>query len=81
MNAFLHRNLIMTFSYGCHSGILCGYLARFLSPGSKNRKKSTPKKFLIIREMELSDSKIKKFLIFSQKKAFLMFLEMEPCTF
>ena len=31
--------------------------------------------------MELSDSKIKKFLTFSQKKAFLIFLEMEPSTF
>ena len=31
--------------------------------------------------MELSDSKIKKFLIFSQKKALLIFLEIEPCSF
>ena len=31
--------------------------------------------------MELSGSKIKKFLVFSQKKAFLIFLEIEPCTF
>ena len=30
--------------------------------------------------MELSRSKIKKF-IFSQKKTFHMFLEMEPCSF
>ena len=32
-------------------------------------------------EMELSDSKIRKCLIFSQKRAFLIFLEMEPSTF
>ena len=31
--------------------------------------------------MELSDSKIKKFLIFSQKKGFLIFPEMEPAFF
>ena len=31
--------------------------------------------------MELSNSRIKKFLIFSQKKAFHIFPEMEPCTF
>ena len=31
--------------------------------------------------MELSDSKIEKFLIFSQKKASLIILEMEFCTF
>ena len=31
--------------------------------------------------MELSSSNIKKILIFSQKKAFLKFPEMEPCTF
>ena len=31
--------------------------------------------------MELSDSKIKKHFMFSQKKAFLIFLGVEPCTF
>ena len=31
--------------------------------------------------MELSDSKIKKYLISSQKKAFLIIPEIEPCTF
>ena len=31
--------------------------------------------------MEISESKIKEFLIFSQKKAFLIFPEMEPCIF
>ena len=31
--------------------------------------------------MELSDSKIKKLFMFSQKKAFLIFLGVEPCTF
>ena len=37
-------------------------------------------KFLVFQETELSSSNIKKILIFSQKKAFLIFLEMEPCT-
>ena len=31
--------------------------------------------------MEFSNSKLKKFPIFSQKLAFLIFLEMEPSTF
>ena len=31
--------------------------------------------------MELSDSKVEKFPIFSQKKAFLIFQGIEPCTF
>ena len=35
------------------------------------------KKFLIFQEMEFSDSNIKKFLIFYQKKAFLIFQETE----
>ena len=45
-------------------------------------KNQTRKKFLIFPEMAyISDSKIEKFLIFSQKKSVLIFLEMEPCTF
>ena len=35
------------------------------------------KKSLLFQEMEHSCSKIKKFLIFSQKKGFLIFREME----
>ena len=35
------------------------------------------KKFLIFQEMELSSSSIKKFIIFSQKKTLLIFREME----
>ena len=31
--------------------------------------------------MKLSSSNIKTILIFPQKKAFLIFPEMEPCTF
>ena len=42
----------------------------------KSLKISTPKKFLIFQEMELSNSKIEKFPIFSQKKTFLIFPEM-----
>ena len=46
--------------------------------GPSLKKKNPPrKKFLIFQEMELSDSKIKKILIFSQKKAFHIFPEME----
>ena len=45
----------------------------------KKKKKSTPEK--ISPELELSSSNIKKFLKASQKKAFLIFPEMEPCTF
>ena len=41
------------------------------------RKRKPRKKVLIFQEMELSSSKIKKFVIFSQKTAFLVFLEME----
>ena len=36
------------------------------------------KKFLIFQQMELSDSNIRKFFTFSQKKAFLIFQVMEP---
>ena len=46
------------------------YLAHFLSP--------TPKGFLHFQEMDFSSLNIKKFLIFSQKKAFLIFREMKP---
>ena len=48
-------------------------------PPSKKKKKSIPEK--ISPELELSSSNIKKFLKASQKKAFLIFPEMEPCTF
>ena len=51
------------------------------SPSSRKLKKSTQKKILIFREVEQSNSKIKNFVIFSQKKAFLIFPEKEPCTF
>ena len=54
-----------------------------LGPSSKNKNNYPEKKFLLFQKMELSDSKIKKYLIFSQKKknGFLIFLKMEPCTF
>ena len=45
----------------------------------KKKKKSIPEK--VSPELELSSSNIKKFLKASQKKAFLIFPEMEPCTF
>ena len=54
-------------------------LAHLLSSSSKN-KKIPSKKILIfsyILEMELSSSNIKKKFMFSQKKALLIFWEME----
>ena len=48
------------------------YLAHFSAQPRNNKKNPLPKKFLIFQGMELSDSKIKKFLTFP---------EMEPCTF
>ena len=45
----------------------------------KKNKKSLPrKKFLIFWEMELSNSKIKKFLIFCQKNTFHLFSQRKP---
>ena len=49
----------------------------FLSPSSKNKKIPSNEKFLYFQEMELSSSNIKKFLIFFQNKAFLIFREMQ----
>ena len=51
----------------------------FLAQARKMKKMHPPpqKKILIFQEIEFSDSKIKKFLILSQKKAFLIFPEME----
>ena len=45
------------------------------------RSSSKIKKFLVFQEMELSGSNIKRFLIFSQKKAFLIFREMKLFIF
>ena len=44
---------------------------------ARKTKKILLEKIRYIREMELSNSNIKKFLIFFQKKAFLIFREME----
>ena len=46
-------------------------------PRLKNKKKSTPKKLPILQKIDLSISSVKKFLIFSQKKAVLIFQETE----
>ena len=61
--------------------MLYGYLAHCSAQARKNKTNPLGEKILIFREMEFSNSKIKEFLIFSQKKAFLIFPEMEPCTF
>ena len=62
-----------------------------MEPNPEKAPKNSPrKKFLILLEIELSSSTIKRilifshkkvFLIFSQKKAFLIFPKTEPCTF
>ena len=52
-----------------------------LGLSSKHKKMCPPQKFSVFQETELFDSKMKKLLIFSQNKAFLMFLKMEPCSF
>ena len=48
------------------SGGFKGYLAHFLSSNPKNKKSLPQEKLLIFREMKLSDSKIKRFLIFTE---------------
>ena len=48
-----------------------------LGPSSKNKENPPRENFIYFGEMELSSSNIKKFLIFSQKTAYLMFQEME----
>ena len=49
----------------------------------KLKKKTNPPQanFFIFQEMELSNSNIKKLIVFSQKKAFFIFPEMESCSF
>ena len=46
----------------------------------KNLRNPPPKKFLIFLEMELLALVLKNIPIFSKKKAFLIFSEIEPCT-
>ena len=54
-------NRKQTLTQAVFSSIICSYLAHFLSPSSKNKYiNKNP-----VREMELSGSDIKKFLIFS----------------
>ena len=48
----------------------------------KLEKKPPPQvNFLIFQEIELPNSNIKKLIVFSQKKAFFIFPEMESCSF
>ena len=63
------------------SSILWSYLAHFYDQARKIKQNPPRKKFLIFQEMELSSSNIKNTIIFPQKKAFIKYLEMEPCTF
>ena len=56
--------------------------ATYQSQPPKNKKKNPPrKKFYIFSGKEFSCSDIKKILIFSQRKAFLIFSQMKLCTF
>ena len=57
------------------------YLVHFYAQARKIKTNTPRKKSLIFKEMELSDSKIKKFVIFSQKKAFLYFWKWKPVHF
>ena len=51
------------------------------NPNPKIQKNSTQIKFLLFPDIELSVSNIKKILMFSRKKTFLILPAMEPCTF
>ena len=70
-----------TYSEQCQTSAIIhvfknSYLTHFLGPSSKN-KTINILSCIIFRLMELYSSNIKKFLIFSQKKAFLRFRESE----
>ena len=60
-----------------NSSNIWGCLAHFLSPSSKNKENPPRKNFFVFQEMKHSGSNIKKFLILSIKKAFLIFWETE----
>ena len=68
----IERVISETFQKQWHDIELIGSLS---SPSSKNKKNSSQKKFFIFWKMKLFGSNIKKFLIFSQKKDFLIFRE------
>ena len=67
------RRIFRTLVYSEHCQT--STMERFVKIARKYKKKFQC--FLIFREMKLSSSNIKKFLIFSQKKAFLLFKETE----
>ena len=51
-------------------------------PKLKKKKTNPPQaNFFMFQEMELSNSNIKKLIVFSQKKSFFIFPEMESCSF
>ena len=84
---FLERNIQNPVIFRTLSNIYNGtfyknsYLVHFQLKLKKIKKIHHEKKFLLFQEMKLSGSNIKKILIFSQKKAFLIFPKIEPCTF
>ena len=77
VNPYLNKN-VGFLSYV--RSILYNYLAHFSSQDEKLKKIPSRKKFLMFQEMELSGSNIKEFIIFYQKKVFLIFPE-KHCTF
>ena len=63
------------------SSIYKSDLEHFPSQTLQKTKRVYQKKFLIFSEMELFSSNIEKIIIFSLKKAFLIFPKTKPCTF
>ena len=72
--------LVISIDFALKSSIIWSYLAHPFKTNLEREKRSPLKKVLIfscILGNGISSSNIKKFLIFSQKKAFLVFWEME----
>ena len=55
----------------------CNFLALIFNKSSYISGNGNPKKFLTFKKMQLSSSNIKKFVIYSTKKTFLIFRETE----
>ena len=68
-----HYHVLLIILLNDLSSILWGNFAHFSAQTRKNKKNPAPQKILMFQEMELSNSKIKKFLIFYQNKAFSYF--------
>ena len=75
------KNIQQLSAKNLHQGSILWSCLVYFSAQAQKIINILPEKFLIFQEMEFSNSKLKKFPIFSQKLAFLIFLEMEPSTF